>query len=68
MKALYKAGFKLYIRYIDGVIEIADGPKAAKNMLKRNKRQHFKDVDIIQYVKYDTICKWSINYVQKETI
>lgn len=51
MKALYKAGFKLYIRYINGVIEIAEGPKAAKNMLKCNKRRHFKDVDVIQYVK-----------------
>ena len=51
MKALYKAGFKLVIRYTNGVIEIAEGPKAAKNMLKCNKRQHFKDVDLIQYVK-----------------
>ena len=62
MKALYKAGFKLYIRYINGVVEIAEGPKAAKNMLKCNKRRHFKDVDVIQ------ICKRSINYAQKETI
>ena len=51
MKALYKAGFKLYIRYISGFVEIAEEPKAAKNMLKCNKRQHFKDVDVIKYVK-----------------
>ena len=51
MKALYKAGFKLYIRYIDGLVEIAEGPKAAKNMLKCNKRSHFEYVDVIKYVK-----------------
>lgn len=51
MKALYKAGFKLYIRYIDGFIEVAETPKVAKSMLKYNKRHHFKDIDMIQYVK-----------------
>ena len=51
IKALYKAGFKLCIRYTNGVVEIADGPKAAKDMLKCNKHRHFKDVDVIQYVK-----------------
>ena len=51
MKALYKAGFKLCIRYIDGHIEVAETPKAAKNMLECNKRQHFEGVDVIQYVK-----------------
>lgn len=51
MKALYKAGFKLCIRYIDGSVEVAETPKAAKSMLKYNKRQHFKDVAVIQYVK-----------------
>lgn len=49
MKALYKAGFKLYIRYIDGFIEVAETPKAAKSMFKYN--QHFKNVDVIQYIK-----------------
>ena len=34
MKALYKAGFKLYIFYIDCFVEVAETPKAAKNMLK----------------------------------
>lgn len=57
MKALYKAGFKLCIRYIDGFIEVAETPKAAKSMLKYNKRHHFKDVAVIQYIKR------SINYV-----
>lgn len=55
MKALYKAGFKLYIRYIDGFIEVAETPKAAKSMLKimfkYNKRHHFKNIDVIQYIK-----------------
>lgn len=51
MKALYKAGFKLYIRYIDGCVEVAETPKAAKRMLKYNKRQHFDDVYVIQYMK-----------------
>lgn len=58
MKALFKAGFKLQIFYIDGFIEVAETPKAAKRMLKYNKRQHFKDVDVIQYIKR------SINYAQ----
>ena len=55
MKALYKAGFKLCIRYIDGFIEVAETPKAAKIMLKimlkYNKRRHFDNVDVIQYIK-----------------
>ena len=51
MKVLYKAGFKLYIRYIDGFIEVAETPKAAKSMLKCNKRHHFDDVDVIKYIK-----------------
>lgn len=53
MKALYKAGFKLYIRYIDGFIEVAETPKAAKSMLKSMLKynRHFKNVDVIQYVK-----------------
>ena len=51
MKALYKAGFKLCICYIDGHIEVAKTPKAAKNILKCNKRQHFNGVDLIQYIK-----------------
>ena len=51
MKALYKAGFKLCIRYSYGVIEVAETPKVAKNMLKYNKRHHFNDVDVIQYMK-----------------
>ena len=51
MKALYKAGFKLCVRYSYDVIEVAGTPKAAKRMLKYNKRQHFKDVAMIQYIK-----------------
>ena len=51
MKALYKAGFKLCICYTDGLIEVAKTPKAAKNMLKCSKRQHFNNVDVIQYIK-----------------
>ena len=51
MKALYKAGFKLYIRYIDGFIEVAETPKVAKSLLKYNKRHHFNDVAMIQYIK-----------------
>lgn len=62
MKALYKAGFKLCIRYIDGFIEVAETPKAAKSMLKimLKYNRHFKDVDVIQYIKR------SIKYVQNE--
>lgn len=51
MKALYKAGFKLCIRYNYGVVEVAETLKAAKNLIKCNKRQHFNDVDVIQYIK-----------------
>ena len=51
MKALYKAGFKLCIRYIDGFTEVAETPKVAKSMLKYNKRHHFNDAYVIQYVK-----------------
>lgn len=56
MKALYKAGFKLCVHYVDGFIKVAETPKAAKNILKCNKRQHFKYIDVIQYIR-------SINYV-----
>ena len=51
MKALYKAGFKLYIRYVDGIIEIGETAKSAKNMLKYNKRHHFEYVDVIKFIK-----------------
>lgn len=51
MRALYKAGFKLYIRYTDGIVELGNTIRAAKSMFKCNKRNHFKNVDAIYYAK-----------------
>lgn len=51
MKTIYQAGYKLCIYYFNGLLEIAETPKAAKNMLKCIKRSNFFDVDTIKLIK-----------------